>query len=189
MMQLTSEQFQEIGDPTFSERVQQVSEAGLERCYQCLTCTLSCPVAVDMDYPPHQIMRMVQLGLKEQVLSSSSIWLCATCETCVARCPQEVDILRVMDTLREMALQEKVKGKETIIPIFHETFLESIRTFGRQHELSMMLLLKLRSRDIFSDLNLGIKMLLKRKFGLLPPRIKGAKEMKAIFEKTKEVSP
>lgn len=188
-MQLTCEQFQETGDPTFSSRVKEVSEAGLERCYQCLTCTLSCPVALDMDYPPHQIMRMVQLGLKEQVLSSSSIWLCTTCETCVARCPQEVDILRVMDTLREMALQEKVKGKETVIPIFHDTFLESIRTFGRQHELSMLLLLKLRSRDMFSDLDLGIKMLLKGKLGILPPKRKGVKEMKAIFEKTKEGSP
>lgn len=187
-MQLTCEQFQEIGDPAFSNRVKEISEAGLERCYQCLTCTLSCPVAVDMDYPPHQIIGMVQLGLKEQVLSSSSIWLCATCETCVARCPQEVDILRVMDTLREMALHEKVKGKETIIPIFHDTFLESIRTFGRQHELSMLILLKLRTRDIFSDLDLGIKMLLKRKLGLLPPKVKGVKEMKAIFEKTKEES-
>ena len=186
MMQLICEQFQEIGDPAFLNRVKKISEAGLERCYQCLTCTLSCPVALDMDYPPHQIMRMVHLGLKKQVLSSASIWLCTTCETCVARCPQEVDVLRMMDTLREIALQEKVKGKETVITIFHETFLKSIRTFGRQHELSMMLLLKLKSRDIFSDLYLGIKMLFKRNLGLLPPKMKGVKEIKTIFEKTKE---
>jgi hypothetical protein len=50
----------------------------------------------------------------------------------------------------------------------------------------MMLLLKLRSRDIFSDLYLGIKMLFKRNLGLLPPKMKGVKEIKTIFEKTKE---
>ena len=177
-----------MGDPAFSKRVRDISEAGLERCYQCLTCSLSCPVAFAMDYFPNQIIRMVQLGLKEQVLSSTTIWLCVTCETCVARCPNEVDVLRVMDTLREMALQEKVKGKETIIPIFHQTFLGSIKMWGKQHELSMLLLLKMRTRDIFSDIGLGMKMLLKRKLSLLPPKVKGAEEIKAIFERTKEGS-
>jgi len=188
-MQLVSERVQGTGDPAFSRKVREVSHAGLERCYECQTCTLSCPVAYAMDLPPHQLLRMVHLGLKEQVLSSATIWLCATCETCVARCPQEVDILRVMDTLKEMALQEKVKGKESFIPIFHATFLESIRNFGRQHELSMVVLLKLRTKDLFSDLDFGIKMLLKGKFGILPPKMQGTKEVKAIFEKTKEAAP
>ena len=188
-MQLASEQIQGIGDRDFTEKVKELSQAGLERCYQCQTCTLSCPVAFAMDLPPHQLIRMVHLGLKEQVLSSTTIWLCATCETCVARCPQEVDILRVMDTLKEMALAEKVKGKESVIPLFHDTFLDSIKRFGRQHELSMLLILKLRTKDFFSDLDSGMKMLAKGKMGIFPPKVKGAKEMKAIFEKAKEASP
>ena len=187
-MHLVIERAEEKCDPAFTTAVEEVSRAGLERCYQCLTCTLSCPVAPDMDYPPHQIMRLVHLGLRQPVLSSSSIWLCATCETCVARCPQEVDILKVMDTLKEMAIQEKVTGKERIIPIFHDTFLRSIKMFGRQHELSMLLLLKLRTRDLFTDLDLGVKMLLRGKMGLLPPKMKGTKEMKIIFDKAKEES-
>jgi len=184
-VQFTSEQAQEIGNPAFAKRVKEISGTTLDRCYQCLTCSLGCPVNFAMDYLPNQIIRMVQLGLKEQVLKSSTIWLCATCESCVARCPNEVDVLRVMDTLREMALREGVKGKETVIPIFHETFLGSIRQWGRQHELSMLLLLKLKTRDIFSDLGLGVKMLLKGNLKLLPPRVKGSKDVKAIFEKTK----
>ena len=189
MMQLVSEAVEGTGDLAFSHKVREVSQAGLQRCYQCQTCTLSCPVAYAMDFPPHQLIRMVHLGLREQVLSSATIWLCATCETCVARCPQEVDILRLMDTLKEMALQEKVRGKESVIPIFHHTFLESIRRFGRQYELSMVVLLKMRTKDFFSDLDFGVKMLLKRKFGLIPPKIEGAKEVRAIFEKTKEAAP
>lgn len=184
-MQFISQIGQEMGDPAFARKVKEISGSGLDRCYQCLTCSLSCPVAFAMDYFPNQIIRMVQLGLKQQALSSATIWLCATCETCVARCPNEVDVLRVMDTLREMALQERVVGKESVIPIFHQTFLGGIRSWGRQHELSMLLLLKLKTRDLFSDLGLGLRMLLRGKLKLLPPRVKGAKEVKAIFEKTK----
>jgi len=185
-MQLISEQAQQVVDPAFANKVKEVSGAGIERCYQCHTCSLSCPVAFAMDYLPNQIIRMVQFGLKEQLLSSSTIWLCATCETCVARCPNDVDVLRVMDTLREMALEEHVEGKEKIIPTFHQTFLESIKLWGRTHELSMLIMLKLRTRAIaVGDLLLGMKMFLKGKLKPLPTKTKGAKEIKDIFEKTK----
>lgn len=185
-MRFISEQAQKICDPTFANKVKEVSGAGLERCYQCHTCSLSCPVAFAMDYLPNQIIRMVQLGLKEQVLSSSTIWLCATCETCVARCPNDVDVLRVMDTLREMALEQKVEGREKDIPIFHKTFLGSIKLWGRTHELSMLILLKLKTRKMaIGDLLLGIRMFLKGKLKPIPKKTKGAKEIKAIFEKTK----
>jgi heterodisulfide reductase subunit C len=185
-MQFSSQKAEEMTDPAFASRVKETSGTTLDRCYQCFTCSLSCPVSFAMDYLPNQIIRMVQLGLKQQALSCSTIWLCATCETCVARCPNEVDVLRVMDTLREMALREGVEGKEATIPIFHDTFLGSIRLWGRSHELSMLLLLKLRTRDIFSDLGLGLKMMLKGKLKLLPPKVKGKQEVKDIFARTKE---
>ncbi len=159
----------------------------LDRCYQCLTCSLGCPVSFAMDYCPDQVIRMVQLGLKEQVLSSSAIWMCLGCETCVARCPNEIDILRVMDTLREMMIQEKIKGKESLIPAFHQTFLYPIKVFGRQYELGMFLLLKLRTKNFFGDLGLGIRMLLKGKLAILPSRIKGSKQVKEIIDKTKSI--
>ena len=138
-----------------------------------------------MDYHPDQIIRMVQLGLKQQVLSSSAIWICLGCETCVARCPNEIDILRVFDTLRQMALQEKIKGKEKIGPIFHQTFLDPIRWFGKAYEVGLIVLLKLKTRDFLTDLDLGVRMMLKRKLPIFPSRIKGIKQVREIFNKTK----
>ena len=176
----------QVVDPAFSQQVKQLSGVKLDRCYQCFTCTLGCPVAFAMDYHPDQMIRMVQLGLKKQVLGSSTIWICAGCEACVTRCPNDIDILRVMDTLREIALQEKIKGKEVTIPIFHQNFLDNIRRFGRSHELSMLLLLKLKTRDILSDIGLGVKMLSKGKLKLLPHRVKGLKEIRAIFKRTEQ---
>jgi len=140
-----------------------------------------------MDYHPDQIIRMVQLGLKQQVLSSSAIWTCLGCETCVARCPNEIDILRVFDTLRQMALQEKIKGKEKIGPIFHQTFLDPIRWFGKAYEVGLIVLLKLKTRDFLTDLDLGARMMLKRKLPIFPSRIKGIKQVREIFNKTKVI--
>ncbi len=170
-------------DISFFQRVREASQTNIAPCYQCLTCSLSCPVAFAMDYLPNQIIRMVQLGLKERTLSSSTIWICAGCETCVARCPNEVDILRLMDTLREMSLQEGF-ASQTTITAFNHAFLNSIKRWGRQHELPMLLQFKLKTRDFFSDLDLGVKMMLKGKLKLLPPHFKDSAAVRAIFEKT-----
>lgn len=173
-------------DLTFAKQVKELSGVNFNRCYQCLTCTLSCPVVFAMDYTPNQILRMIQLGAKSEVLRSATIWLCASCETCATRCPNEVDIPRLMDTLHQMALQENIQGKETTVPAFHQVFLKSIRQWGRQYELGMLLELKLRVKDFFSDIGLGIKMFQKRKLSLLPARIRGYREIKTIFKKSGE---
>lgn len=83
---------------------------GAERlmlCFQCGTCTADCPVArFNEEYRPRKILRMTQLGVKDQVLKSDSIWLCAACYTCVDRCPQGVEISSVLRALRHLAVKE-----------------------------------------------------------------------------------
>ena len=182
-MQLVDLQAAQTCDPQFAQRVEEMSGAHLGRCYQCLTCTLGCPVAFAMDYQPHQLIRMVQLGIKQQVLSSSTIWLCAACEACATRCPNDIEIVKVMDSLRQIALREGVKAKEGALVTFHRTFLEEVRRWGRQYELGLMLKLKLRTRDLFSDLGLGLKFLSRAKLSLLPHRTKGAKEVNDLFKR------
>ncbi|MFC1932725.1 4Fe-4S dicluster domain-containing protein [Chloroflexota bacterium] len=186
-IQFTDQTGAQSVDTAFAQQVRRVSEERIDLCYQCLTCSLGCPVSFAMDYHPDQVIRMIQLGLKEQLLSNSAIWMCLGCETCVTRCPNEVDILRVFDTLREMAIQERIKGKESAIPAFHQSFLSPVRVFGKQYELGMLLLLKWRTKDFFGDLGLGIRMLLKGKLAIIPARIKGARQVKEIFDRTKGV--
>jgi heterodisulfide reductase subunit C len=83
---------------------------GAERlmlCFQCGTCTADCPVSrYDESYRPRKILRMAQLGIKDQVLKSDVIWLCAACFTCVDHCPQDVEIASVLRALRNMAVKE-----------------------------------------------------------------------------------
>jgi len=172
-----------LAPPSFKEDVEAMRATDIGRCHQCLTCTLGCPVAFAMDYRPHQLIRMVQLGLKERVLSSSAIWLCATCESCATRCPNEVRIVQVMDALRQMAVQERVDLGDESLALFHHAFLEGIKRWGRQYELGLVLKLKLRTKDLFSDIGLGLKLLTKGRLKLLPHRSAGAKQVSALFEK------
>jgi heterodisulfide reductase subunit C len=167
----------------FTRRVREASGVAFDRCYQCLTCTLSCPVGFAMDYLPHQIVRMVQGGSGPEVLSSRTIWVCASCETCAVHCPNEIDIPRLMDTLRQMAFRQAAPAGERSVPAFHRAFIGSIRRWGREYELGMVLGLKMKTRDFFSDLGMGLRMVLKRKMNILPHRIKGSAEVAAIFER------
>jgi len=166
---------------SFVGRVSELSHQAVERCYYCLRCSAGCPAAYAMDYAPAQILRLVQLGQKETLLHSSAIWLCIGCETCGTRCPNEIHAGAVIDALRQMALAEGVPAAERSVVKMHEAFLASIRTWGRLHELSMILQHKLTSRDLFSNLDLGIDMFLKGKIHPLPKRIKGMDEIRALF--------
>lgn len=173
-------------EASLSRRIQDAGGPDLSRCYQCLTCTLGCPIVSEMDYQPHALVRMAQLGLRKQVLSSRTIWLCAGCETCATRCPNDIQIVKLMDTLRQMALREGFRPAEPAVAAFHRTFLAGIQRWGRQYELGMMLALKLRTLDLFSDIRLGLKMLLKGKLALLPHRSHVSKDIKAIFRRKEE---
>lgn len=79
----------------------------IKLCFACGLCTASCPVAdIDPEFNPRQIIRMVLLGMRKEVLSSHVPWLCIQCYSCQAHCPQNVDFADVMKALRDMAVRE-----------------------------------------------------------------------------------
>ena len=151
-------------------------------CYQCGKCTAGCPVAYEMDIPPHQVMRAVQLGLRDAALSSRTIWICAACETCSTRCPQDADPAGVIDALRRIAYAQDIKSPERDVPLFHRLFLGTVKQFGRVFEVGMIGLYNVFSGHYTKDLPLAPKMFLKGKLGLLPPMHGDRQALKAIFD-------
>ena len=75
-------------------------------CFQCGTCTAGCPSGRRTSYRTRKIIRMAQLGLKEEILGSDELWECSTCYTCVERCPRQVPIVDIIIDLRNMAVAE-----------------------------------------------------------------------------------
>lgn len=148
--------------------VQQQTGSNVFLCYQCVKCTSGCPLAEEFDLEPHQVMRAVQLGLDDKVLSSKTIWLCAACQTCTTRCPQGLDIAGTMDVLRR---ESRRRGYEPAVPevaAFNDVFLRNVKLLGRSYEAGLMAELNLRKRKPMDDMDLGVEMVLKGKISLLP---------------------
>ena len=167
-------------NPFLSEVVQASGEK-IQACFQCQKCSAGCPVVYAMDIHPNQMLRHIQYGHRDRVLTSKTIWICASCYTCSVRCPNDIDIAKIMDTLRNLALRSGSKPGEKDIPVFHSVFLESIKSKGRIHELSLILQFKSKTKDFLKDAGLGWKMFRKGKIKLLPSRFGGGKEIQEIF--------
>jgi len=155
--------------------------ANVRDCFQCQKCSAGCPVAFAMDYKPSQVIQMVSLGMKDRLLACKTIWICASCYTCSTRCPNEIDIAGVMDRLRQTALKEDAAVAEKEVRFFHAAFLDSVRTHGRVHELSMMARYKMKTRRYFDDMKLGWKMFTRGKLRIRPSKIKRKKEVAGLF--------
>jgi heterodisulfide reductase subunit C len=96
----------------FVAKVAEMSGQNLLACYQCGKCSAGCPVVSQMDILPNQIIRLAQLGLKEDLLESKAIWVCASCMTCNVRCPKGINIAEVIESLRQILLRRRADHVE-----------------------------------------------------------------------------
>ena len=173
-------------DESFITTVEKTSGQNVSTCYQCGKCTAGCPAGFAYDKQVNQIMRGIQLGLKDKVLNSNAIWFCLSCSTCSLRCPNNIDVACVMETLRHMARKE---GKVAVPKVekFWLSFLATVRAFGRSFEIGTMVLYMMRSMRIFTDVDLAPEALKKQKLGFLPHRIpEGAAPIARIFKRYRE---
>ena len=168
-------------DRFFARELQRLSGTDLNRCFHCRACGNGCPFVQAMDYPPYGIIRLAQFGLRQQALESSTIWICVGCHTCSVQCPMGIDIAAIMSVLRRLALEEGAMVAETNILDFHREVLHSIKRYGRAHKLGIMLRYKARVRQWFADLDVGLRMLAKRKMDLRASRVKAIKDITRLF--------
>ncbi|HWR56949.1 MAG TPA: 4Fe-4S dicluster domain-containing protein [Negativicutes bacterium] len=170
---------------TLLARVEKEAGTSVTLCYQCGKCTAGCPAAFAMDYPPRQVIRLLQLGLIDTALQAESIWICASCETCSARCPRGVDIASLMDAMRREALRQGKADKR--VNAFNKAFLWNIKSFGRAYEAGLLLRYNLTTGQPLKDMQLGLPMMTRGKVGILPETIKARGEVKKIFERVEKL--
>ena len=166
--------------------VEKQSHQRILDCYQCGKCSAGCPVDYAMDLGPRQIMRYIQMGLKKEVMQSTTIWLCVSCETCSSRCPAKIDIAKVMESLRILAAVEGSIPAEKRVNLFHREFLNAVERYGRAHEFSLSAAYVMKTRD-FSGMGLARTMFSKGKLVIKPPSVSGASEVKRIFAASRSV--
>ena len=169
-------------DTAFIRRVEEESGQDVSRCYQCGNCTAGCPMSFTYDHSVSRIMRLIQAGQKDKVLSSRAIWMCATCETCTQRCPNNIDVACIMDVLRHMARREGLAAVPQV-KTFWDSFLDSVRAHGRVFELGLLINYVAKTGRFWTDMDLGPKILPKGKLALKPHDIQGKEHVARIFER------
>ena len=119
-------------DPKFKYKMSKIHGAEkIMLCFQCGTCTADCPIARFSDfYRPRKIARMIQLGLKERLLSDEALWLCSSCFTCVDHCPQGVEIAGIVRALRNLNVKEK-----GIMPLVYKELASNLLKGGYVYEI------------------------------------------------------
>ncbi len=74
-------------------------------CFQCGTCTGSCPSG---RYTSLNVRRIVRDSVKKDISDELELWMCTTCYNCQERCPRGIKITDAILTLRSEAVK---KGK------------------------------------------------------------------------------
>ena len=176
-------------DHTFVDKVAPDREK-LLTCIQCGTCTASCPTAYAMDYTPRQLWRLIQLGLKEEVLTSNSFWLCTTCYACTLRCLRGIACTETMSTLKRMAVKAGLE-KQSSSARFYEAFRDTVRRHGRIHEVELMTAFFGRAKRLgkagFSHLAFTLWRKGKVSLDASEMNIKRLDQIEAIYRKVEEL--
>ncbi len=92
-------------DLKFVEGVMNAGGEDLNKCYQCSTCTVVCPLTPEGAPFPRKEMVNAQWGIKEKLLTNMDPWLCFHCNDCSEQCPRGAKPGDVMAAIRNMIIE------------------------------------------------------------------------------------
>lgn len=90
-------------DENFKQEIIDAGAESLAVCFQCGTCTGSCPSGRRTPYRVRQLVRRSLAGFKEDLLKDDTIWMCTTCYECQERCPRGIKIVDIVKIVRNYA--------------------------------------------------------------------------------------
>jgi len=157
----------------------------LRACIQCGTCAGSCPAANEMQFSPRTINAMVKAGMRDEVLSSNSMWLCLSCYLCVERCPKGVKVTDIMYALKRLAIRHNSENYWDPTPVLERTFVDCVNLTGRLPEMGVTGGYYWRTNPFkaLTMIPMGLKLLSHRRLPLVPSRVKGVQELRAMIKK------
>jgi len=82
-------------------------ESNLNLCLTCGACAGGCPATGLENMDPRKFVRMVALGLDEEITTTPWAWMCTMCQRCVYACPMNVDIPGMVYLARQSWPREK----------------------------------------------------------------------------------
>ncbi len=98
-------------DLNFIKEVRELGGESLNKCFQCATCTIACPIAPEDSPFPRKEMIAASWGLKDKLITSGDIWLCHECGDCSDLCPRDAKPGDVLSAIRSVAITEYARPK------------------------------------------------------------------------------
>ncbi|MFO8035640.1 MAG: 4Fe-4S dicluster domain-containing protein [Anaerolineales bacterium] len=87
-------------DPSLMNELKEYGAVDIEKCFNCGNCTAICPLTDD-DHPfPRNVIRYMQLGLRDRLRGSLDPWLCYYCGECSDTCPKKAEPAETMMAMR-----------------------------------------------------------------------------------------
>ena len=87
-------------DPNLLFEIKEYGAVGIEKCFNCGSCTATCPLADDKHLFPRDMIRFTQLGLKDRILQRTDAWQCYYCGDCSQSCPRGAEPAETMMAIR-----------------------------------------------------------------------------------------
>ncbi len=91
-------------DPKLLRELKEYGAVGIEKCFNCGNCTAVCSMSSNEAQFPRRIIRMAQLGMRDQLLGSKELWLCYNCAQCSETCPKQAEPANFMASARTYAI-------------------------------------------------------------------------------------
>jgi ferredoxin len=73
-------------------------------CFDCGTCSATCPISSGDDAFPRRMIRYARLGKADHLVACKELWLCHHCGECSETCPREANPAEFMAAARRFAI-------------------------------------------------------------------------------------
>jgi ferredoxin len=99
-------------EPEFKATIlDKIPAANFDLCLTCGTCTSGCPASEILDMDPRKLVRMLVLGLDDEIKKTDWAWVCTMCMRCMNACPMKIDIPKLVYNIRaSRPREERPKG-------------------------------------------------------------------------------
>jgi ferredoxin len=87
-------------NPNLQKELKLYGKGEWNECFHCGNCTAVCPLTENNNLFPRRSIRLLQMGLTDQLATSVDPWLCYYCGDCSKTCPRDANPGELMMSMR-----------------------------------------------------------------------------------------